>query len=425
VSKPRLLVVIPELSLGGAARIARDQAAAFAKRYDVTEVVFNLDDGVDYPGLGRLESLDVPGGGSIVEKARHFAGRVRALARLKRRLGVDLSVSHLEGAHYVDILSRGHEKIVLCVHGSILHNDEISGAKGWLRKKVLIPALYRRADAIVTVSDSIAPELRQLGVPTEKIRTINNFFDIDVIALRADEPIDQADRVLFEENVPVLLVPARLHIQKNLAPLIDVVAELARRRPVRLVILGDGPQRDMLVTAARANGPTYDVWSSDVPDSACTFAFLGAKANPFPYFRRSALFLSSSLWEGFPLALCEAMACDLPVVAADCPGGVRDILAPGSERAECGPRVAERAVHGMLMPILGEAGEGRAAWVDALDKLLDDPAERKRLAKSGAQRVQDYTAAKVVPRWLSLFDELISRPASSGPAAFQLSEQMR
>jgi hypothetical protein len=55
LSKLRLLVVIPELSLGGATRIARDQAAAFAKRYDVTEVFFNLDDGVDYPGLGRLE----------------------------------------------------------------------------------------------------------------------------------------------------------------------------------------------------------------------------------------------------------------------------------------------------------------------------------------------------------------------------------
>src|SRR6266700_2036687 len=91
VSKLRLLVVIPELSLGGAARIVRDQAAAFATRYDVTEVVFNLDDGVDYPGVGRLESLDIAGGGSIVDKVRHFAGRVRALARLKRRLGVDLS----------------------------------------------------------------------------------------------------------------------------------------------------------------------------------------------------------------------------------------------------------------------------------------------------------------------------------------------
>jgi hypothetical protein len=85
---------------------------------DVTEVVFNLDDGVDYSGLGRLESLDIAGGGSIVDKARHFAGRVplgsyfpaqnsrflrRTVAmRLKRRLGVDLSVSHLEGAYYVD-----------------------------------------------------------------------------------------------------------------------------------------------------------------------------------------------------------------------------------------------------------------------------------------------------------------------------------
>jgi hypothetical protein len=114
VSKLRLLVVIPELSLGGAARIARDQAAAFAKRYDVTEVVFNLDDGVDYPGLGRLESLNIPGGGSIVDKARHFVGRVRALARLKRRLGVDLSVSHLEGAHYIDILSRGRASTGWC-----------------------------------------------------------------------------------------------------------------------------------------------------------------------------------------------------------------------------------------------------------------------------------------------------------------------
>ena len=124
-------------------------------------------------------------------------------------------VSHLEGADYVNLLSKGPEKVVLCIHGSKLHDGNITGLVGWLRKKVLIPGLYNRADKIVTVSRDINPELIEgFGVKPDKLVTINNFFEVAQIEEKSRELLTAQEQAVYD-SAPVLVTSGRLTIQKK------------------------------------------------------------------------------------------------------------------------------------------------------------------------------------------------------------------
>lgn len=242
--KANVLLIIPNFGLGGAQRVFHDHSVELARHYHVTEAVFNLDGGNMYPSSNEVVSLDVAGAGGSITKLRNFWRRVVRLKSLKRQLNVAVSISHLEGADYVNLLSKGPEKVILCIHGSKLHDANIAGPVGWLRKNLLMPALYNRADRIVTVSRDIIPELVEaFGVKPEKLLTINNFFEVAAIEAKSHEPLSPAEAAVYAA-APVLITAGRLSIQKNQAPLLDIFATLLKQQPAKLIFVGDGELRE-------------------------------------------------------------------------------------------------------------------------------------------------------------------------------------
>ena len=403
--RPRLLLLITELVMGGAARVMRDHARMLAPHFETHEVVFDHSLGMDFAGDAPVLSLD-DGATSQgpLRPVLNLRRRVRRLKQLKRSLGIEVSVSHLEGAHFVDVLSRIGEKTILCVHGSILHNPMASRSKDWLRRKLLIPLLYNRADRVVTVSRDLVDELVQLGVRRDKIVTINNFFDIERIEELARAPLPPEHEQLFG-GAPTLVTTGRLHPQKNHFALIDLFAELRGKRPVGLILVGDGELREALVEHAKGRGLSVAGVVDGLIDASADVVFLGQQDNPFPYVARATIFVLPSLWEGFPLALCEAMACGVPVAASDCPTGPREIIAP-SMPAGTSLGHGDLGEHGLLLPMPVDAAT-RGFWVDALAVLLDDDGRRAALAASGRARVRDFSAERIVPQWLQLIRGLL------------------
>ncbi|NVO85930.1 glycosyltransferase [Hymenobacter terrestris] len=408
-----LLLLISNLGLGGAQRVFHDHSVELAKHYTVTEAVFNLDGGDMYPSGNEVRSLEVAGGGSPVEKIRNFGRRIGRLRALKRRLSTDVCVSHLEGADYVNLLSKGSEKVVLCIHGSKLHDGNITGLVGWLRKKVLMPGLYNRADKIVTVSRDINPELIEgFGVKPEKLVTINNFFEVAQIEEKSREPLTPQEQALYD-SAPVLVTSGRLTIQKNQAPLLDSFAALINRRLAKLVFVGDGELRDDLTRYARRLGlRVYEAWNGEALTTEFDVYFLGLQQNPFKYIRPASLFVFPSAWEGFPMALGEAMICGVPAVTTDCPTGPREILAPSTATPGTAIRMAERAEFGMLMPMLNQPASLAAdqqVWTETLDQLLGDTAERERLGQLASQRMQDFTREKIFRQWVAVLEDVLAK----------------
>ena len=265
MSKPRVLMLITNLTFGGAQRVFHDHGRMLATAYDVTEVVFNAADGHAFHSGSEVLSLDVRGGGGLVAKAVNFVRRLRRLGAVRRKRRPAVTISHLEGADYVNLLAPGGGKRLLCIHGSKLHDANIGGWLGAIRKRVLIPLLYNRADRIVTVSHEIGEELVALGIRRELIRTIHNFFDFPAIREQSMAPLSADERKIFA-GPPVLVTSGRLALQKNQGPLLTLFADLLKRRPARLLLIGDGELRQSLVAQARGLGlRVYDGHSPAVP----------------------------------------------------------------------------------------------------------------------------------------------------------------
>ena len=231
------------------------------------------------------------------------------------------------------------------------------------------------ADAIVAVSDGVADRLAQAtGLPRGSIRTVYNPVVGPELPTLAAEPVGHP--WFRHGGPPVVLGAGRLVEQKDFPTLLRAFALVRRARPARLVILGDGPAGacEGLRAIAAALGCAEDL---DLP---------GFVANPFAYMARAAAFALSSLHEGLPGVLIQALACGCPVVSTDCPSGPREILDGGR--------------YGRLVPVGDHEALARAILA-----CLDDPSGREeRVARAAA-----FGLERAVDRYL----ELIVRPAKA------------
>jgi glycosyltransferase involved in cell wall biosynthesis len=215
--------------------------------------------------------------------------------------------------------------------------------------------IYPLADAIVAVSHGVAEDLSKIArLPLERIQVIPNPVITPGLARLGSKPVTHP---WFAENgMPVILGIGRLTRQKDFPTLIKAFAAIRAKRQCRLLIIGEGRDRPAIEALAAELGIEDDV---NLP---------GFVENPYAYMSRSALFVLTSLWEGSPNVLTEALALGVPVVATDCPSGPREILAGGR--------------HGHLVP-MGDA----TALAKAMLETLAKPPERDDLVAA----VRQYT----------------------------------
>jgi glycosyltransferase involved in cell wall biosynthesis len=406
-------MIIPNRGLGGAQRAFHDHGVALREYYDVTEVIFNEDEPDLYPSGNPVRSLGVPGGGGILAKIQNFYQRIERLRALKRELSCDVAISHLEGADYINLLSKGREKIILLIQGSKVHDGEIKGGVGWLRKKLLMPLLYQRADKVVAVSRDIIPEMiAAFGVPEVKLLAINNSFEVEKVRQRSLEPLEPVMQAIYAA-APVLVTSGRLAIQKNQAPLLDIFAMLLKRRLAKLVFIGDGELRQELVQHAQQLGlRVYQAWQVDQEiTSDFDVYFVGLQSNPFKYIRPAQMFVFPSAWEGFPLALGEAMTCGVACVTTDCPTGPREMLAPQSAAPAQPIQQAEWTEYGVLMPMLNNPvtlAASQIIWTDTISQLLENEQQRVQLGAQAYGRALDFSHANTFRRWQQLINQILA-----------------
>jgi glycosyltransferase involved in cell wall biosynthesis len=187
-------------------------------------------------------------------------------------------------------------------------------------KRRLLHQAYQSADRVLTVSEGVRKAaIAHYDLSPEKVVTVHNFFDIDRIDRLMAEPLSPEEARSGDERFEVVAA-GRLHPQKGFQYLLEAVHDLVHQRSryqLRLRILGDGPLRGAL--------------EKYVDDHALksSVALPGYRDNPLPYFRQADLFCLSSLYEGMPNALVEAMLCRVPVLATDCPSGPAELLYGG------------------------------------------------------------------------------------------------
>lgn len=394
--KKRLLILIPNLGTGGAQKVYRQQLSYLAKEYEVVGCVFNWDGSFEEDRTQNMYSLDVPAGTSTLNKVWCFLQRIWRLRKLKKSLGVDVSISHLEGADYVNLLSRGNDKVICWIHGTKKHDGNIEGALGWIRKEILIPFTYGRADKIITVSDGIRHELeKEFRISPSSMTTIQNGFDVQLIERLSSEEVDTLDQIIFQQ--PVIITHCRLAVQKNLVALLRVFALMQGKTDAKLVLVGDGELRQILLDECRKlKLRTYNSWEGMQVRNDVDVYFIGYKPNPYRYIAKATLYAMTSGWEGFPLSLCEAMACGLPVVSTDCFTGPKEILAPDDLKTEATTKLI-KGKYGYLLPLINpDSKQDVDYWSNSLQKILANPDEMKFVAAEGKKRIADFNINETI-----------------------------
>lgn len=257
--------------------------------------------------LGAQRSRDA------VLKLARFLNRERPKALLSALTANNLcaiTAQLISGTDAAVVVSERNQVTSLLGHATPLRRAAI---------KLTVRHLYRHARAIIAVAGGVAADLSTVSrVPEERIHVIHNPApEPEDIAAARQAPMPHP---WFGEDVPVIVAIGRLMPQKGYVTLLRALARVGETRATRLVILGEGPQRQELEAEAERLG---------IAASVC---FEGFRMNRLDYLVRASLYVLSSDTEGFPNALVEAVACGIPVVSTNCAGdGPREILAGNAD----------------------------------------------------------------------------------------------
>lgn len=330
----------------------REHARAIAREHDV---IVLASDAVRNPGFTAFELADSVEEGLRTVRLTYRRPFFRPAAMFFQLFGMLVALSRLrrEGwrpeivhAHVYSaglpalVLSRLYRaKLVISEHYTGFQRGLITGYE-----RAIARLAFRFADLVAPVSEDLAAQIQTIE-PRARIQPVDNVVDTDVF-----HPASGRHRRALDEAEPArLLTVAALSAKKGHGDLFEALAQLLRKRPVILDLVGDGERRAELEHQARRLGLSDAVrFRGELP-----------KEEVAAIMRESDVFVLPSRFENLPCVLIEAMASGLPAVATDV-GGVKE-LATGDGLLLCPPQDA-------------------AALADAIDTALArraeiDPAE--------------------------------------------------
>ncbi|MDQ3964087.1 MAG: glycosyltransferase [Actinomycetota bacterium] len=373
-SEPQVLRLITRLNIGGPALQALLLTRELAQRFPTML-------GAGMPGKGEGELSDPRVSVHRLPLVRHIdpVRDVIAIARVRGLIGrseARLVHTHMAKAGFVGrVAVKGMTRRVRTVH--TFHGHVLEGYFSAPAQRLFIGVerwLARRTDVLIAVSNRVRDDLIALGIGApEQWRVIPLGFDLAPFLEVAGPRGTFRAELQIPNGAPLIGALGRFAPVKDHMLLLEGVALLP---DVHLALMGDGELKPKLfarASAADLQGRVHFVgWRRDVPDVLSDLDVVAL----------------TSLNEGTPVSLIEALAAGRPVVATDV-GGVRDVVQPGDT--------------GLLV-----SSRDPADVAHAIQALLDDPDGCGRLAQEGRRRVAArFTADRLVRDIGELYEELL------------------
>lgn len=300
-----LLILIPSFDSKEQVRVALQTAAAMAGIKQVTIAAF------DTHHLAREVDVDVvdiclPATKNCFGRIVNMFRRIIALRKLKHTRNIACTISFGNCANIVNVLSKRQDQIILSVR------DSTSISKGRFRL-CFWRMLYRRAKVVLCVTKKLKEELSNAcKIPEDRVVAIYNPYEIAEIQRKS------AQSTPFEILKPTVVSVGKMENEKGFRHLLRAIKIASEKiSELNLILIGDGRILPELKQLSKELGIQERV------------RFTGFQENPIAISAKCSCYVLSSVCEGFPDAMMEAMSCGVPVIAVDCKNGPREILGAG------------------------------------------------------------------------------------------------
>ena len=333
----KIAVFLPSLSEGGVERVMLNLAEGFAHKGIPTDMVLAQATGSFLSQASNVRIVDL--------KSPRLRASLFSLIRYIKAEKPDYLICSQDHANVIALLAKFmsgiNTKVIITLHSYYLSKSmEYYGSLTTRLVCKLSRVLFPKADGIVAVSEGVAKDYaRELSISLERIKVIYN----PVLSNSLFEKARQKPQDWGEKKQPVLIAVGRLALEKDFTTLIKAFQYVNREVPAKLIILGEGEQRSQLQALIEQLGLAQCV------------SLIGFQSNPYSYMSNADVFVLSSMWEGLPTVLIEALALGLRVVTTDC-GGAREIM--------------DKGFAGFIVPVGNEL-----ALSKAIHKALTSPAQ--------------------------------------------------
>jgi glycosyltransferase involved in cell wall biosynthesis len=363
--------VVLGLAPGGTERLVIEISRRVARRARTTVCCLDepgawahelTSDGIEVISLGRTPGFHPS-----------LAGRIAAI--VARRHARVLHCHHYSPFVYgrLAALCRRGIRVVFTEHGRLS-----DGPPSW-KRRLVNPVLGALPGAICAVSEHLKAHMVAEGFAASRVQVIYNGVD-------PGRQVDENDRHRARHTLDlppdafVVGTTARLEAVKDPGTLIDAFGAIHASSPgARLVVIGDGPERTQLEVRARRTGAGHAIH------------FAGQRSDVRKLLPAFDVYVNSSTIEGTSLAILEAMACGLPVVATRV-GGTPEVVVDGETGLLCSPRSGDDIVRAVEMlqgsanrrRTLGAAGRRRVEAIFSFERMVARYFSMYRLAPEGS-----------------------------------------
>jgi glycosyltransferase involved in cell wall biosynthesis len=369
----KILVTAPNLITGGAEKQLIYLIEGLVKK-DFGVVLFLFDIEGEYLAMVPREVKILSPTSPKPGKALKGIWKTREIAKAISKERPDVLYSRLwptkVATAFAGFLSR--RRVVLSEDRTLSRfkeeGDPHRGSLSFYMKK----AASQLASVVVPVSQGIAGELKEVfKLSPEKVRLIYNGFDLE--EMRKEAAVEVNHPWFNNGEEPVVGALGRMVELKGFEYLLEAI-KLVKDSGfnVKLIMIGKGELLEELKLKAER---------LDIKDRV---EFLGFVENPFSYLARCDLFVLSSLYEGLPSTLIEAMALGLPVISTRCPTGPEEII--------------ENEKSGILVPMADSK-----AIAEAILRVLKDKELNMRLRIEGKKRAEDFSLENMVSKFADMF----------------------
>ncbi|ADG94194.1 glycosyl transferase group 1 [Arcobacter nitrofigilis DSM 7299] len=373
--KKKLSILIYSLASGGAERVVSVLLDELKEKYEIT--LFLMNDTIFY---------DIPKNIKIIylENSNPSESGIKKLLKLpvlawkyKKLNDSDISVSFMNRSNYINIIAKILEfksKVIISERAmpSLQHKN---GVQGFINK-FLIKRLYRKADIVIGNSKGNCRDLVN-NFNIQEVKTIYNLIDLKIIKELSKECVNYRDEKF------TFITIGRLDRGKNHKILIESMEDI----DAKLYIIGDGELRDTL---------EKQIESLNLQNKVI---LLGKQSNPYKYLVQSDCFVFSSLYEGLPNVLLEALSCGLPIISTDCQSGPREILAPNSDLHFQIEDDIEISEYGVLTPL-----NDIKRLSTAMKLIINDEDLRNKYRNKAKNRASDFDIKKIIKKFEDVFD---------------------